>query len=209
MSSNNEEDPSSHLLVMGGNNELTFGLADLDGFELTAEEFDNAINAPSNIFEDQVVQYFAGYAYKKLLKIHTTATECDTCSVYGKKFTANEREFEQNKIFIWLKRYNDEESSLFDTTPEFSSYVKSIVLVTDYCFKKYPSSPKFIQSIVSTIVKKVSSPSFCNNIVRDKVVTYLVRTLTFYNIKWLNDELRDIKKTSRPSKSKLKKIRHE
>ena len=109
-------------------------------------------------------------------------------------------------IFLWLKKFADEKSTLKMAKPEFVSYVKKCCLVLHFCFQHYLSERKIIASLLQNLEKYVPIPKYCSQAVGDKVAALIVRTLLFHKLKWINDTVRD---TRSNGKAKLKKILHE
>ncbi len=87
--SNNKSDSTFTLLTISGIQRLTLKNK---SFECSPEEVLSAFNQPCSLFEDQALQYFSGYVIKKMLeKFRGKASDCDTCSKFGKKICGETR----------------------------------------------------------------------------------------------------------------------
>ncbi len=199
-SSNCEEDHAQTLL--GGNIQLSYDKPVMM-LTLSQEELTHALSSGINFFEDQNVGYFAGYALKRLSDFHKQVS-CVTCDLLKSSIRGKvPEEIPAGDFFIWLKKYQDEKSSLFVPSSDFKEYCRQIILVVTYSMDKYVHMPNILKSLNNIVGKQLPHPNFCTPFMRDATISVIVRTLFHYRLKWHNDSIRNTKKKSERKKKIL------
>ncbi len=208
ISSNNEWDESTNLMIMSRENLLTFQ-ADTTGtgFCLSPMEVHEALESSFDILEGQGLQYLSGYLYKTLLNLHPSKT-CQTCQKYAGQITSTTTTVNEHEVFVLLKRYEDEKCTLASPTIEFTSYVGKATRVLGYCFRHYLGNHQIVKSL-KQVVMDLDSPAFCSSEKKEKMVAQLVKTLFFNKIKRINDDIKESGKNSAQSRQKMKILMHQ
>ncbi len=109
--SNNESHSAYTLLTISGIQRLS---CESKGFDLSPEEVPSALNQPCSIFEDPALQYFSGYVIKKVIdKFHGKFSSCEVCQKFGEKISSDKSSIRETELFIYLKKYDVDQSSLY------------------------------------------------------------------------------------------------
>ena len=163
-------------------------------FVLSPDETSAAFHADSaSIMEEQAYSYFGGYILRKVMEFHG-GQKCATCGIHGELLTKATKEVEDRAFFTWLKRY-DRDCKLYSTSQEFSCFVKDVTRLVTHCLQKRISEPRILDSLNHAVMTSVPIPTFCCTRIKDKAVSLVVRTLFYYNLKWLNDTIKSSTKT--------------
>ncbi len=201
---NNESDDTLPLLRIGS--DLQFSLAnEATEFTCTPEDILWALTLPVSIFEELGLQYVSGHILGKVLKKFHADPQCKECQKFVGKITAETERFREQELFVWLKRYDDDSSTLFSPNELFTEYVKKVCQVTLFLMEKYLSHVKILSSINNNVFKYVTAPDFCTSKVQRECTAVIIRTLFFYKLNWLNSSMKDYKK---PSERKLKILKN-
>ncbi len=202
--SNNEEAESANL--------LTLESADMPTIEregeicLEEKEVEEALNSPTDLFEKQALNYFSGYICKVLKRLH--GGECETCDKYCCKITAETSVVTEEELFTFLKRYDNDSSSLYSPSEDFVTYVKKISFLVCYCMDKHLSRGSILKSIKSTVMSKLKDPGFCTASIKEKISGHVTKTIFFYNLKKLNESVKTNGVESQQSQRKLKILKN-
>ncbi len=205
LSSNNESSDSTSLLTMGENKLLTF-THNQEDFVVSDDDIVKAKEYVLKECEPQAVEYFAGYILKKIKEAHIQDS-CTDCDQFSKKITVNTTNFEASQLFIFLKRYDDDKSTLYAPETVFTAFVSEVSKITHYCLDKYIAQSGLQAGIRSAIDKNVLSINFCSKTMEEKTISLIVRTILNYKLKWINDEIKTQSKKS--SQRKLKILKHQ
>ncbi len=197
-----EEEGKKTLLQLGFDKQLM--REEEGGFRPGREEVLQALSCNCTLFEEQGLYYFSGYIVGKMLDSFHSG-ECVQCCQFAKKVSAKTEKIHEGEMFLFLKRYDDERSTLYSPTPEFVCFVRDTSLIVDYCLKHYFSSPAILKSITNCAAANVCTPPLCSSDVREKTVKHIVKTVFHYKVKWMNDEIRSLEESS---KRKLKILKH-
>ena len=207
--SNNEEEQPDNLITMSQEHMLTFtDDNNSNGFKLSTLEAHEALNVPYDILEGQALQYFSGYIYKALMRLHK-GQSCEKCNRYAGQITENTTEVKEHEIFTLLKRFEEEKCTLFSPTEEFAAYVGKAARILGFCFNKYLGSDKIKASLCNAVLEHVEQPLFCSDEIGEKLVEHIVRTLFLNKLKRINDGLRESGRNSTQSRRKLQILTHQ
>ncbi len=205
-SSNNEEAEPQGILSMGHDNLLTFCAA-IQDVQLTQDDLQVCFK-PVQEFDEQAMMYFGGYILKKLNDFHRQKV-CNVCGKYGAKVTVKTEEFPVSQLFIYLKRYDNDKSTLNAPTKDFTSFVQKVCLLTHYFLNKHLSVSGLMHNITDNVYQHVDIPEFCNDEMKQKVCSQIIRTVMNYKLKWQNDCIKEEGLKSKASRRKLKILKHE
>ncbi len=131
------------------------------------------------------------------------------CDQHGGKMTVDTTEFPLSQLFVYLKRYDTDKSTLNTPTEAFSSFVRKVSSLTHYCLNKYLSHGGVMNSIAAAVKENTESPQFCTEEMKQKVILQIIRTILNYKLKWQNDTIKEEAAKSKASKRKLKILKHE
>ncbi len=176
-----------------------------EGFEIPPENVPDLFKEETSLLEKEALNYFGGYVLSRLLKEFHDG-DCDSCSALGQIIDSSTTVLHNGDLFVFLKRYQDDVSSLYTCNESFLEFVSKTCCVVSYCWKHYFSSSLFLKSINESVKKHVVAPVFCTVAVRDKVISLVVRTYFHYKLKWLND---DIRNSVHKSGKKFKRVTHQ
>ncbi len=202
-SSNNEEDKGTLLLTMGQKNLLKATKDPTAGFTVTEEEKERAQETQFDAMEEQGLHYFGGYLGKVLKRFHGEK-KCEKCDVHFEKITSETGVVEEHELFTFLKRYDDEKCTLYSPKEEILSFMQNSCLLLNYCLKKFLTAGKIQESLRKAIAQHVTCPKLCSVEMEEKLISHLVKTLFFYELKKINDKLKEEGKEGSQSKRKLK-----
>jgi hypothetical protein len=203
--SNNASDGSNNLLHLGDTGQLSFNsLSSVPLPELTPEDVLWALSMELTSSESQALEYFGGYVLKKMTKIHSG--ECEVCCNLGSKMTVATTGIEFSEIFLLLKRYDTDSATLFRPSAEMTRYVKNVLLLFNFCFAKYRTTPNILKLLETVTNQFIWPPKFCCDTVRERVCSHIVKTLLLYKVKWLNNDY--LSNNKRKNKRKLKILQH-
>ncbi len=169
---------------------LCFSRDESDRLLLTAEQVLFVFSSQFTLFEEQTLRYFSGYIFRRLLNFHSRNT-CEICQKLGDKIGPDTVHVQEEDLFIALKRFSDEKSSLFKCSSEFVDYVRKVCQLVDYCFAKYLTTPSITRSLNHAVSKYVTPVEVCKQDMLEKMQKTLIRTLFLYKIKWKNSKLLD------------------
>ena len=118
----------------------------------------------------------------------------------------------KNDIFMFFKRYNTTNATLYKCSEHFKDFVRAIIKVTNYCFDYFIDPEVPIVNMVLLSVKahlvQETLPKFCNQTKLERFTKLVARTMLAYRIKWLNGKLSVKKKFTRgKSKSNMSKAK--
>ena len=131
---------------------LTFARDESDRLMLTAEQVLAAFSCDFDLFEEQTLRYFSGYIFRRLLSFHVKKS-CEICESFGGKIGPDSVSVQEEDLFVALKPFSDDRSSLFTCSAVFVSYVKKVCQLVDYCFKNYLTSPAIMKSLNCAVVR--------------------------------------------------------
>ncbi len=154
-----------------------------------------------DLFERQGMNYFSGYICKTLKRFHKGA--CLECDKFCSKITSDTSMVTEDELFTFLKRYDNDSSSLYSPTENFTAYVQKVSLLGDHCLKNHLAENCILASLKKN-GRKVSDPGFCSTEMKDKVSGHIMKTLLMYRLKSLNDTLKEEGAKSRKSQRKLR-----
>ncbi len=186
---------------------LKFTKENTSGFKMSEEEKEEALSSRLEMMEEQALNYFSGYLGNVMRRFHGKK-ECETCDKHFCKITSETGVVEHQELFTFLKRYDDDTSTLFSPSDDFAGYVRKCCLMLDYCFKKCLTSPNVLQSLKNNLLQ-IPSPDFCSKVIKEKVSGHIAKTLFLYHLKKINDNLQERGKGSKSSQRKLKILTHQ
>ncbi len=185
--------------------DLQFTMEDTtEEFQASPENILQALNMTFTIFEEQALQYISGFVLNKVLKkFHVT--ECGKCCLFSSKVTIQTREIQEHEVFVWLKRFDDDNCTLFSPQPCFTAYVRNIFQVVEFLLFNNLCNYKLMKSLNNIVLKYIFPPKFCCPKVQESTVALVIKTLVLYKLKWMNSSLKsDLKSSTR----KLKILKH-
>ncbi len=171
------------------------------GFMVEREEAVAAMESETtDLFESQGVHYFSGYLCKVLRRFHN-GKECAVCDAHCGKITEKTNVIAEEELFTFLKRFDNEESTLYAASDDFVCFVKRACFLTHHCLKKYLVSSAIQSSLKKAVLNHVpeTNPPFCTVEMRERISGHIVKTLLMYHLKRLNDTLKqnDEKRSNR------------
>ena len=179
-----------------------------------------ALNIPLSESEHSILEYLAGFFFRKLLQFHSVkkvAKSCSTCGVHGHKITSTSVLEQKSDLFLFIKRYNTDTATLYKCSSHFVHLIQVIIQVANFFVEHLLDQPRIVNMIRLSIREHLANfPQFCTDAKFDRLVSYVARTIVVYRAKWLNNDLRALKKAKkgrgRKSKSKsdkkLEKLMH-
>ncbi len=184
---NNEQDESPTLLQVGKNMRLSLTNEEKP-FQMSESDVKKAFSQHLYMFEEQGLSYFSGYVLSKTLCFHQ---ECSVCSSSAVKITSKTTEVPQHAFFTWLKKYEDDVSTLYSPTEDFLEFARKMSLLVHYGIDNYLGHPKILKSLQEAVEKNIDAGNvkFCSEKLFNNCVSRFVRTIFHFKLKWLNGEM--------------------
>lgn len=178
-------------------------------YRLADQEISSALSTPPDLLEENGLEYMSGYFFKRLLSFH--GQECFTCLGNAEKVTNATRSDLVSDIFLHFKKYSSENSTLFKCNLSTVNFVRHIVQISNFVYKRCPSQEQIISLVVNSSLETCVSPQFCSEEMKRKFAHLVARTILFNKAKWSNDLMKkkEPKKKKSNPKKKMEKLSHQ
>ena len=159
--------------------------------------------------EEIALPYTCGYFLKRLIKFHDTKKfksrkiDCHACKNHGEKITNLTDSYRANDLVLYFRRYESNDATLWKCTSHFQDYVGSIIKIVNYCLEHFIEIEGFVSLVECSVESYLSQiPDFCCKEMRVRFVRCVARTMVYYKLKWLNNDLKKCRAERKKKKAK-------